>query len=377
MSEQFTGALQEVVLGEHAHIKARIGWRGLSSKEYIDSGGALLGAGNHISNGRFDWSRCDRITLERYEESPEIALRETDVVISKDGTIGRVAYIDKLPQVATINGTMMLVRVHGDRLDPHFVYHYLQGEKFQSLIQERISGSSIPHIFQRDMVGLKMEIPPLPEQKKIAEILSGIDTQRQALAKKAATASMLRNALGEKIFSSLDGERVALGELCNPKQWQTISANQLTTSGYPVYGANGKIGYFTEYNHKEPVLAVTCRGATCGNLTLIPAFSYVTGNSMCLDNPRKDTSPEYLFQFLAWRGLRDVISGSAQPQITRSPLQAVEVVLPSKEKQDKIVSALQSVNNTEQLVNIALSRLDILKKAIAADLLSGRKRVSV
>jgi type I restriction enzyme S subunit len=222
-----------------------------------------------------------------------------------------------------------------------------------------------------------LPIPPLPEQKKIAEILSGIDIQRQALAKKVVNALMLRNALGEKIFSSLDGERVPLGELCNPKQWQTISTNQLTTSGYPVYGANGKIGYFTEYNHREPVLAVTCRGATCGNLTLVPAFSYVTGNSMCLDNPREDTSPEYLFQFLAWRGLKDVISGSAQPQITRSPLQAVEVVLPSKEKQDKIVSTLESVNNAENIMNIALGRLDLLKQAIAADLLSGRKRVSV
>jgi len=219
--------------------------------------------------------------------------------------------------------------------------------------------------------------PPLPEQKKIAEILSGIDTQIQALVKKIANTSMLRNSLGRKIFSSLDGERVPLGELCNPKQWQTISTNQLTNSGYPVYGANGKIGYFTEYNHKEPVLAVTCRGATCGNLTLVPAFSYVTGNSMCLDNPREDTSPEYLFQFLSWRGLKDVISGSAQPQITRSPLQAVEVVLPSKERQDKIVSALESVNNAENIMNIALGRLDLLKQAISADLLSGRKRVSV
>jgi type I restriction enzyme S subunit len=239
------------------------------------------------------------------------------------------------------------------------------------------SGTTVESIETSQLKNFPIPIPPLPEQKKIAEILSGIDTQRQALAKKVANASMLLNALGEKIFSSLDGETVPLGELCNPKQWQTISTNQLTTSGYPVYGANGKIGYFTEYNHKEPVLAVTCRGATCGNLTLVPAFSYVTGNSMCLDNPREDTSPEYLFQFLAWRGLKDVISGSAQPQITRSPLQAVEVVLPSKEKQRKIVTALESVNNVKNMVNIALSRHDLLKQAIASDLLSGRKWVSV
>jgi hypothetical protein len=167
------------------------------------------------------------------------------------------------------------------KTDTRFLY-YASGA---SVVQDGYKGH-FPQ-FRESII----QIPPLSEQKKIAEILSGIDTQRQALAKKVANASMLRNALGEKIFSSLDGERVALGELCNPKQWQTISTNQLTTSGYPVYGANGKIGYFTEYNHKEPVLAVTCRGATCGNLTLIPAFSYVTGNSMCLDNPRKDTSP--------------------------------------------------------------------------------------
>jgi len=222
-----------------------------------------------------------------------------------------------------------------------------------------------------------LPIPPLPEQKKIAEILSGVDKRREATTKKAANILRLQNALREKIFSSLHGERVPLGEICNPKQWQTISTTQLTDSGYPVYGANGMIGYFSEFNHKDPVLAVTCRGATCGNLTLVPGFSYVTGNSMCLDNPRSDTSPEYLFHFLSWRGLKDVISGSAQPQITRSPLQAVEVVLPSVEKQDKIVSALESVSNMEHSVKTMLNRLDLLKQALATDLLSGRKRVSV
>jgi type I restriction enzyme S subunit len=261
--------------------------------------------------------------------------------------------------------------------DPSYLYYLLSSPKVIAKAVESSAGNVMPRASWSDLADIEIEIPPLPEQKKIAEILSGIDTKRQALAKKVVNTSMLRNALGKKIFSSLNGERVPLGELCNPKQWQTISTNQLTTSGYPVYGANGKIGYFTEYNHKEPVLAVTCRGATCGNLTLVPAFSYVTGNSMCLDNPREDTSPEYLFQFLSWRGLKDVISGSAQPQITRSPLQAVEVVLPSKERQGKIVSALESVNNAENIMNIALGRLDLLKQAIAADLLSGRKRVSV
>jgi len=269
----------------------------------------------------------------------------------------------------------------GEQIDLQFADHLFDSDWFVQAIfgiaKEGARSHGLLNIGIEEFFSAQLPVPPLPEQKKIAEILSGIDKRREATTKKAANILRLQNALREKIFSSLHGERVPLGEICNPKQWQTISTTQLTASGYPVYGANGMIGYFSEFNHKDPVLAVTCRGATCGNLTLVPEFSYVTGNSMCLDNPRSDTSPEYLFHFLSWRGLKDVISGSAQPQITRSPLQAVEVVLPSVEKQDKIVSALESVSNMEHSIKTMLDRLDLLKQALSSDLLSGRKRVSV
>jgi type I restriction enzyme S subunit len=327
----------------------------------IQEGGLKLGAAKRVSN-------ISQSVIDKF------GIHAGDLLFGMSGSIEKSILINHSCE-ALMNQRVGALRSHQDSGNFHAVI--FQSDIVKNQILDLAAGGAQLNISAKQVESIQIPIPPLPEQKKIAEILSGIDNQRQALANKAANASMLRNALGEKIFSSLDGERVPLGELCNPKQWQTISTNQLTTSGYPVYGANGKIGYFTEYNHKEPVLAVTCRGATCGNLTLIPAFSYVTGNSMCLDNPREDTSPEYLFQFLSWRGLKDVISGSAQPQITRSPLQAVEVVLPSKERQNKIVSALESVNNAENIMNIALGRLDLLKQAIASDLLSGRKRVSI
>jgi type I restriction enzyme S subunit len=323
---------------------------------------------------RFSEDSINEIAIS--ESSASLIPAGAILVVTRSGILRHTLPLAVAGRNLAINQDLKAITVRPG-IENSYVFQYMKSNSQDILDSCMKSGTTVESIETSQLKNFPIPIPPLPEQKKIAEILSGIDTQRQALAKKVANASMLLNALGEKIFSSLDGETVPLGELCNPKQWQTISTNQLTTSGYPVYGANGKIGYFTEYNHKEPVLAVTCRGATCGNLTLVPAFSYVTGNSMCLDNPREDTSPEYLFQFLAWRGLKDVISGSAQPQITRSPLQAVEVVLPSKEKQRKIVTALESVNNVKNMVNIALSRHDLLKQAIASDLLSGRKRVSV
>ena len=96
-------------LGDYAYIKARIGWRGLSASEYTEEGPLFI-SGNHISGTKILWDKCDHLSKFRYDESPEIKLKNGDVIISKDGTIGRLGYIDHLPQEATIGGTMMLIR---------------------------------------------------------------------------------------------------------------------------------------------------------------------------------------------------------------------------------------------------------------------------
>ncbi|MCG4256745.1 restriction endonuclease subunit S [Acetobacter senegalensis] len=167
-------ARQTERLGDICYIKARIGWRGLSSSEYTEDGPYLI-AGQHIRGGQITWDKCDHITEQRYLESHEIILRFGDVIITKDGTIGRVARIDDLPGDATINGTMMLVRPLR-RLDFRYLYHILNGRDFQKLIDDKVSGSSIPHLFQRDMVELKVELPSRDHQSKIAEILDTLDT---------------------------------------------------------------------------------------------------------------------------------------------------------------------------------------------------------
>ena len=119
-----------------------------------------------------------------------------------------------------------------------------------------------------------------------------------------------------------------LCEISSPKQWKTISSDMLIADGYPVYGANGIIGYFTEYNHECETLLITCRGATCGALNICQPYSYVNGNAMALDNLSDDVDIKYLYYYLLNRGLSDVITGSAQPQIVRQSLDKVIVSIP-------------------------------------------------
>ena len=117
-------------------------------------------------------------------------------------------------------------------------------------------------------------------------------------------------------------------------------------SGYPVYGANGIIGFYDSYNHEQETVAITCRGATCGTVNLTQPKSYITGNAMCLDDV-DDNTVEIKFLFYAMQSydFTKVISGSAQPQITREGLgvfveKKPEFAVKAKELQEEIRSYL-------------------------------------
>ncbi len=158
-------------------------------------------------------------------------------------------------------------------------------------------------------------------------------------------------------------EKIKLVDICNPKQWKTIPTGDLLDEGYPVYGANGIIGYYGEYNHENPVVAITCRGATCGSINITVPHAYVTGNAMCLDDVRDDIEIEYLYYCLKHYDFNGVISGSAQPQITRQGLNKVDISICSHEEQLETIDKLKKVEALIKLREDELRELDNLIKA--------------
>ena len=175
---------------------------------------------------------------------------------------------------------------------------------------------------------------------------------------------------------SWDALKVNLYSICNPKQWRTVPKSQLLDHGYPVYGANGQIGYYSEYNHEKPTILITCRGATCGTLNINKPFSYVTGNAMALDDlDERRTTTKFLYYALMHRRLDDVISGSAQPQITRTNLQKVYVPIPAIAEQNRIVAKVEKllarVNAARERLAKAKEILKHFRQAVLAVACSG------
>jgi type I restriction enzyme S subunit len=160
-------------------------------------------------------------------------------------------------------------------------------------------------------------------------------------------------------------QEVSLGEICNPKQHKIISKSDLLDQGFVVYGANGPIGYYSEFTHDRTTIAVTCRGATCGTINIVPPKSYITGNAMALDDLDEDkVALSFLRYALEHKGFDSVINGAAQPQITRAPLLKYTIPLPPLDEQKRIAAMLDKADELRRLRQRSINRLNSLGQAI-------------
>ena len=160
-------------------------------------------------------------------------------------------------------------------------------------------------------------------------------------------------------------DKIKLIDICNPKQWKTIATSQLLDDGkFPVYGANGIIGYYNEFNHEDTTVLITCRGATCGNVHISIPKSYINGNAMALDNlNEKLCLKEYLYYFLNYYDMTKIISGSAQPQITIQGLKKIYVKVYSIEEQKNIIKILNKIKKVIDLKEKQVTNLDNIIKS--------------
>lgn len=171
--------MSKISLGKDLYVKGRIGWRGLSKSEYLDSGDYRIINATALMDGHINWDNCGYISQERYEESVEIQLKEGDILISKDGTIGKIGYVKGITQKTTVASGIFVVRnTMSDKLDFDYLYHILKSDIFKDFIhRNKAQGSTINHLYQRDLDNFEIELPDISVQKKIADILNTIDSK--------------------------------------------------------------------------------------------------------------------------------------------------------------------------------------------------------
>ena len=139
-------------------------------------------------------------------------------------------------------------------------------------------------------------------------------------------------------------EIVQLGDIANIYQPQTIPTSALNDNyPYAVYGANGMIGKYLEYNHETSQICVTCRGNTCGAINYTTPKSWITGNAMVINTDAYNVNKRFIYHQLCSVNFNPLISGSGQPQIVRSPLEKMKIWCPVADTQQKIANILDKL----------------------------------
>jgi type I restriction enzyme S subunit len=151
-------------------LKGRIGWQGLTSDEYTDEGAYLI-TGTDFDNGSVNWEKCVCVPMKRWEEAKDIQIENGDLLITKDGTIGKVVIVSGLNNPCSLNsGVLRILTING--YDRRFLFWVLQSEVFWTWFSNKNAGNStILHLYQGDFAEFIYAIPPLPEQQSIAAFL--------------------------------------------------------------------------------------------------------------------------------------------------------------------------------------------------------------
>lgn len=164
-----------------SYLKGRIGWQGLTADEFIDEGPYLI-TGTDFENGKIQFDRSYHISDERYNQAPEIQLKVGDLLVTKDGTVGKMAYVDTLPGKASLNSHLLLIRPLENKFDNRFLFWLMSSSVFNGYTEYAQDGTVMASLSQEKIGNFIAYFPEITEQHAIADFLDKECAQIDSIA---------------------------------------------------------------------------------------------------------------------------------------------------------------------------------------------------
>ena len=349
---EFQGEWEEERLADIADLYKGTG---ISKDQLSDDGEPCILYGELYTKYKSETIR-EVISKTNIDNTKLVRSKANDVIIPCSGETAE----DIATARCVLNGNILLggdlniIRLHG--YDGAFMSYQLNGRRKYD-IAKVAQGVSVVHLYGEHLKGVKTINPCLEEQKEIAKLLSLLDERIATQNKIIDKLQSLIKGLRVRLIQIENGNIVHLGEIARIYQPQTISSTELTEDGFLVYGANGIIGKYKEYNHKTEQICITCRGNTCGMVNYTKPMSWITGNAMVIntDEHQNKVCKRYLYHYLSAYNFNSLISGSGQPQIVRTPLEQLKVTLPTFLEQKQKATFLDKIQGKIEISNKTLN----------------------
>ena len=378
----FSDAWEQRKLSDVATMHARIGWQNLRTSEFLDSGDYMLITGTDFNDGAVNYSTCHFVEKERYEQDKHIQIKNGSILITKDGTLGKVAYVQGLSMPATLNAGVFNVEIKDEtKVDNKYLFQYLKAPFLMDYVDKKATGGTIKHLNQNILVDFPVVMPSKAEQEAIGVYFQRLDNLITLHQRKYDKLTNVKKSMLEKMFpkngsnvpeirfkgfSDAWEQRKAV-DIADYSKGNGYSKSDLTENGTPIilYGR-----LYTKYQFaidEVDTFATPKDGSiySQGNEVIIPASGetaediarasaveksgILLGGDLNILRPFNFINPLFLALTISngepQKELAKKAQGKSVVHIHNSDIQEVTVSFPTRAEQDRIVAVFRSLDN--------------------------------
>lgn len=389
-------------LGDICKIKGRIGYRGYTVEDIVEKGkGAITLSPSNFKNGKLDYSECTYISWFKYEESPEIQISNGDILLVKTGsTFGKSALVDNLFEKATINPQIVVIKEV--KSDVYYLSFLISNQIFQKQINEVVVGGAIPTLSQENILNFKIPLPPLSEQKAIAQVLSTADaaihTTEKLIAQKELRKKWLMQQLltGKRRLNSFNGEvkPKVIGQFIN--EVSERNKDLKVTRVLSVTNSRGFINQSDQFDRsvasedasnykivRKGQFAYNPSRVNVGSLDLLRNFDegILSPMYVVFSADEKHLLADFLYFQLKtqwfYGHIPMFVQGSVRDSLSFEGLCSMKFFIPTIEEQTAIAQVLQAADKEISLLKAKAEKLREQKKGLMQQLLTGKVRLKI
>ncbi len=384
----FADAWEQRKLSEVATMHARIGWQNLRTSEFLDSGEYMLITGTDFDDGRVNYDTCHYVEKERYEQDKHIQIKNGSILITKDGTLGKVAYVQGLSMPATLNAGVFNVVIKDEKkVDGKYLFQYLKAPFLMDYVNQKATGGTIKHLNQNILVDFPVMLPFIDEQVMLGRYFETLDHLITLHQHKCDETKELKRYMLQKMFPrngkknpeirfsgfTDDWEQRKYSEIIDLLSGQDFNPNEYNEDGIGIPYLTGasciENGHtiairWTECPRciaKQGDTVFVCKGSGCGTIaTVNQEKAHIARQFMALKVKmnRLDNKFNYYLLTSVMKNIktdaRGLIAG-----IARDAVLTQEVKIPSLEEQEEIADYFR---NLDHLIILHQRKCDELKE---------------
>ena len=404
---------KEVRLGDVCEIYGRIGFRGYTTNDLVDTPkeGAISLSPKNIINGELNLDQCTYIKWDKYYESPEIMINPNEIIITKTGSsVGRTTFVRRVDHPMTLNPQLVVLKNISENAE--FLSYYIKSALFQSVLKSIVVGSAIPTLSQKNLANLKINVPKeVDDQRRIASILSSLDRKIGLNNKINADLEEMAQAIFKNWF--VDFEPFKDGKFVNselgmiPEGWKVgrltdvikLMPGGTPKTSEPLYWDNGTIPFFSPKDvngvycfatekhitetglnkcssnlYPKDTIFITCRG-TVGKVCLAACDMAMNQSNYAIK--AIDGYSQYYIFFLVKSVVERLIkksNGAVFSAITSKDFDE-EILIPSQKAVEDFTNMIDGFFRRIFTIGTENSRLSTLRDTLLPRLMSGELEV--